>query len=175
MNTVEIQCCACGMFFVKSKKEYDRQVRNGKNNFYCSRKCVGKVNSKNLGKHLGVGDVSNLIANNRKDEYTPFRHYMKRIRTRNIEKGKEYDVDVQYLKKIWECQNGKCAITGVDLVTETKVSNPNFSASVDMIDSSIGYIKNNIQWISVTTNYAKNAYTIDVLNEFFDIVKRIRG
>lgn len=175
MKTVNIQCGTCDCIFSKSKREYDRQVRNGKMNFYCSRSCVGKANSKNLGKHLGVGNISNLKPNNRNDQYTPFRHYMKRIRTRHVENGKKYDIDVKYLKEIWEIQSGKCALTGVNLITESKVSNPNFSASVDRIDSSLGYVKNNIQWVSVTVNFAKNSYSTDVLNEFFDIVKKNTG
>lgn len=45
MNTLKIKCNGCNIEFLKNKNEYDRQLRNGNNNFYCSSKCCGKYTS----------------------------------------------------------------------------------------------------------------------------------
>lgn len=44
---IKIKCSNCGEYFYKDKSEYDRQIRKGKSNFYCSPKCVA------IGTHVG--------------------------------------------------------------------------------------------------------------------------
>jgi hypothetical protein len=39
MKTISITCHKCGKSINKSKKEYDRQIRNGRQYFYCSLSC----------------------------------------------------------------------------------------------------------------------------------------
>lgn len=58
-------------------------------------------------------------------------------------------------------QNFKCALTGVDINLSTKIRkcNPDyksFTASLDRIDSSKGYVPGNIQWVHKTVNRLKN-------------------
>lgn len=40
MKTITINCFLCKTPFEKFKGEYDRQIRNGKDRFFCSQKCV---------------------------------------------------------------------------------------------------------------------------------------
>lgn len=169
---IELVCSECDKPFDKVKREYDRQVRNGRNYFFCSRHCTGKNNRKNLGNHLGMGRPENLIPYQfTSDEFSPFRHYLKKVRNRFIEKDKPYNVDLLYLKGLWETQKGICILTGVDLILENKISNPNFTASLDRIDSDVGYIEGNLRWISVTSNYAKNKYSDTIMQEYFSIIR----
>lgn len=53
----------------------------------------------------------------------------------------------------WNNQDGKCALTGLPLVTE---ANSPRTASLDRIDSSVGYIPTNIQWICSVVNTMKS-------------------
>ena len=101
-------------------------------------------------------------------EYTPFRTLLKSCRNRT----KEFDLDLPYLKELWESQNGKCAVTGVAL--ELKDSyNKNYQASIDRIDSSKGYIKGNIRFTSVSVNWLKSNLDDNHLMEFFQICKMV--
>jgi len=95
------------------------------------------------------------------------------VRNRHIENNKDYNVDEQYLKTLWDEQERKCAVTGVLLVLESKVTNPNYSASLDRKDSSLGYMRGNLQWISVTTNHAKNRFDETVILEYIDIIQNL--
>lgn len=54
MNTLKIKCNGCNIEFLKNKSEYDRQLRNGNNNFYCSSKCCGKYTSDARIKHSNI-------------------------------------------------------------------------------------------------------------------------
>lgn len=76
---------------------------------------------------------------------------------------------------MFEKQNGKCALSGVDINLSDKLHKfspdySTFTASVDRIDSSKGYIVGNIQWVHKTINYIKR--DLDE-NEFIDWCKKI--
>ena len=49
---------------------------------------------------------------------------------------------------------GKCALTGWDIT----MNNPKITASLDRIDSTKGYKKDNVQWVHVMVNMCKNKY-----------------
>jgi len=57
------------------------------------------------------------------------------------------DFDAEYIYNLFHTQNGKCKITNVGLDWDT--------ASLDRIDSSKGYTKNNVQWVHRTINKMK--------------------
>lgn len=40
---IQINCSLCGKLFSKRKAEYNRQIRNGNNNFYCSAECFKTI------------------------------------------------------------------------------------------------------------------------------------
>ena len=54
MKTLNILCNECNVSFVKQKNEYDRQIRKGNNNFYCSLKCSGIHTTKYRIKHFEI-------------------------------------------------------------------------------------------------------------------------
>jgi hypothetical protein len=63
--------------------------------------------------------------------------------------------------------NGKCALSGKDLTT---VFNSPMIASIDRIDSSKGYTKNNIQIVGAVVNKAKNTMSVA---EFVDMCRSV--
>jgi hypothetical protein len=73
------------------------------------------------------------------------------------------DIDLEYLEELLLSQNKKCALSGLDLVF-SKVNKNKFgvgNASLDRIDSNIGYIKGNVQWVHKKINIMKNIYSQD--------------
>jgi hypothetical protein len=53
--------------------------------------------------------------------------------------------------EMYECFNGYCNMTG----WEISIKYSNQTASLDRIDSSIGYVKGNIQWVHKMVNMCK--------------------
>lgn len=167
-----VVCSGCGCSFEKENRYIKSAEKKGRRHF-CSLKCQAV--------HEGVSrfpsdwntsetNIENLRKNsrNRIDEYSPFRPLLKSCRNRN----KNCDLDLPYLKELWEKQKGKCAVTEVDL--ELKESyNKNYQASIDRIDSNVGYIKGNIRFTSVSVNWLKSNLDDNHLMEFFQICKMV--
>lgn len=66
-------------------------------------------------------------------------------------------VTIQYAWELFLKQGKKCALSNVDLVISSK-SNEN-TASIDRIDSNIGYHPDNIQWVHKDVNRMKSVYS----------------
>ena len=160
-------CKNCGVEFEKPLTEIRRNEKLNRPNF-CSRTCVGKNNSKNFGDRKNNYDISQH-SNNRIDGYTKFKYHYRNIMKRN----QEVNVTIEDLKNQWDEQNGICTFSGVKLILSSysKIEkNPIFSASIDRIDSSKGYIKGNVRWVSRTVNWMKNDTSDECVWEFINIL-----
>lgn len=82
------------------------------------------------------------------------------------------DVTAKDLKVIYDKQNGKCALTGLSLKHREKYKAGDlFTASIDRIDSSKGYTKDNIQILNIFMNLAKNNFADEEMKEFINDLK----
>lgn len=159
-TTVTFICDECGKEGIKTKTEYERNLRLGRKN-YCCRECSIKGAAKTrTGKHYQRSEAQiehiRSISNNRKDDFTPFRYTLRAVKRR----FKEVDIDLEYLKELWEKQEGICPYTGLRLILphDNNVHDIDLPhrASLDRIDSSKGYVKGNVQYISTPINYMKS-------------------
>lgn len=66
----------------------------------------------------------------------------------------DFNINIEYLDKLYLNQSMKCALTGVNLSTSSK----NLTASLDRIDSLKGYIEGNVQWVHKDINMMKKHY-----------------
>lgn len=168
-TTIEIVCQNCNKKIQKIKSEIDRQLKKGRTNFYCSKFCSSKQSkTEHLKKWHGKYN-HNLKIGSSKDIYSNFKWYMKIIRKNSKQKKMTYDIDCEYLKQIWEQQNGLCPITNKKIELRThdyeSKSKP-YSASLDRIDNSKGYIKGNVRFVSLIFNYARNIFSDDDVISF---------
>ena len=148
----EVQCCYCKTIFKKDVSEIKRSLKVGRLH-YCSMKCSKSIpsNIEHL-KKVGNRDIAHLNPSNRRDEFSDFREHLRRASRRN----KSFDLSLQDLKDQWDKQNGLCVYSKVELIHPTPGSNSHlYTASVDRIDSSLGYVKGNVQFISIAMNHMK--------------------
>lgn len=135
--------CECGASFSKNLADMIWQQRKGYPN-RC-KNCYLEARSTN-GKFIKTTYMNNIIQG---------------AKARNITVA----IDIAYIELIWGKQNGKCALSGIDLEPPNKILYKDASGkkraryegtgSLDRIDSSKGYIKGNVQWIHKTLNTMK--------------------
>ena len=92
--------------------------------------------------------------------------YWQTIKTRQNSRGRlPFNITIKYAWSIYENQKGKCALSGLPIVFETKdIRKPDkHIASLDRINCNIGYIKDNIQWVVREVNYMKRTMTDEQL------------
>ncbi len=160
MVRIEVQCEICGRTFWREKGEVNRSRRLGRR-LFCSRECTGIANIENLPEkaptdHLPKGRIA--------DKYSPFREYLKLIRRRTALRHEEMAVTLEDLRQLWEQQNGRCPLTGwqMELPPTTDWSKTPLTprrASIDRIDSSVGYVPDNIRFVAMMANFCKNSFT----------------
>tara|TARA_R110000751_G_scaffold45158_4_gene102773 strand:+ start:1189 stop:1875 length:687 start_codon:yes stop_codon:yes gene_type:complete len=85
-----------------------------------------------------------------KDFFTTIRNGAKR-------RSLEFSITIEQIWELFIEQDRKCAISDVDLGFNTYNNEyTETTASLDRIDSSLGYVQNNIQWVHKTLNRIKS-------------------
>lgn len=171
MKTIELKCAYCEAVVVKELREYKRQIKNGNNRFFCNNSCSAKKINSEVKR---IGNPEFLVAGNRRDEFTPFRWFILRAQYRDRKKKYGCDLNVEYLKHLWEIQNGLCPFTGWSLILPQDTNgwklDHSANASIDRLDNSKGYMRDNVRFISVIANYARNRFTDEQLKHFCQAV-----
>ena len=78
------------------------------------------------------------------------------IRCKAKHRNIEFNISLEYAQKILDQQNHRCIYSGIDITFPQSARDRNFTASLDRIDSSKGYIEGNIQWLDKRVNSMKN-------------------
>lgn len=164
-KTITFICDWCGQEGVKAESEYNRNLKKGRKN-YCCRECAGKGAgrtrtgvSREASKSEANIEHLKCICGNQRDEYTPFRYTLRNAKKR----FKDFDLDLEFLKELWETQKGVCPYTGIHLILPEyrKLDDIPITrrASLDRIDSEEGYVKGNVQFVSTPINLIKSTMT----------------
>jgi len=132
--------CECG----KEVQVYKYNLERG-NTRSCG--CLSRGNSNSLWK--GIGELS----------ASKYYEYKKNAKIRNL----IFNVSMEELWDLFLKQNRRCALTGEILVFQKTTKDRNSTASLDRIDSSQGYVINNVRWILKDLNYMK----LDMSDEYF--------
>ena len=84
------------------------------------------------------------------------------IRKSAKKKGLKFNLTCKYLWAVYEKQKSLCAISGIPIqirkISMSRCDAIN-SASVDRIDSKLGYVRGNVQWTSLAINYMKKNHS----------------
>lgn len=81
-------------------------------------------------------------------------HYWCSVENRANRKQQEFKITKKYMWELFEQQNRRCALSNIELICGKKGVQ---TASIDRIDSNLGYIEGNVQWVHKYINSMKNA------------------
>lgn len=130
--------CDCGIYTKVARKLLVRGDTKS-----CG--CQWRLSNKKHSSWRGFGDIPMDFYSNAK----------RGAKSRNI----DFDITIEYLWELLLKQGYKCALSGLDLqFGEKRKDNQNKSISLDRIDSSVGYICGNVQFIHKHINIIKNKF-----------------
>ncbi len=80
-------------------------------------------------------------------------------------RGIPFTISMEDAYRVYVQQHKRCALTGVPLrmIRRHHKHRPHFTASLDRIDSSLGYVAGNIQWVHRIVNFMKQRFTTEDL------------
>lgn len=84
-------------------------------------------------------------------------------RSRAIDKSIPFTITKEDLLAIWESQEGKCAVSGLDMTYELGEGRTYTNVSVDQIVPSKGYTIDNIQLVCMAVNQLKSDFSMDII------------
>lgn len=160
--------CDCGNVVIRTGTSLIRSKFSSCGNSFdkyhniCFSRPMGKENS----NWRGFGDISSTWFSN-----VILRSADGRKSRRKI--AKKIDITIEDIWHLFLEQNKKCALSGVELFLPkngTREECKRANASLDRIDSSLGYVKGNIQWVTKNINIMKNTLNQE---EFIDICKSV--
>jgi hypothetical protein len=189
--TISLACAQCGVEFQKARNEYNRQTKKGKDKFFCTQSCsttfFNKVKVERLktqGKdpfEQAKKNIEPFYGRGYRDELTPYRWFILRAKARGKRfSRKSCEVTPEYLKDLFDRQDGKCPLTGWDMVLPESTSgwksgNKPENASLDRVDNDKGYIEGNVRFVALIANMARQAYTDKQVIEFCKAVVNNNG
>lgn len=149
IKLIEFKCTICG----KHKKATFHNVYRGN---YKSCGCI-QYGFKSLANGWkGHGEISKSF----------FQSLRRGAESRNL----KFEIDIEYIWKLFIKQNQRCALSGELLKFKSRSIVADGTASLDRIDSTKGYVKGNLQWVTQEINYMKQSLHN---RDFLKSVKRI--
>lgn len=128
-----VKCNDCGKEFLKAKWTF------GKYRCQCYKTINGAYN------YQGYKNISAT--------------YFKSCKANALKKDREFTITKEDIWNLFLKQNGKCALSGLDLKIERNYKKMStMTASLDRINSDGGYTINNVQWIHKHINRMKSDF-----------------
>ena len=157
---IRLVCARCHKEFDKELREYTRRTKNGKVDFFCGLGCSREDNSEKS-----------------RDEFSPFRLIMFNAKRTAKHKKYQFDLDLPFLKGLWEVQNGRCAYSKIKMTLPASLrvdrQKSLIAASLDRVDSSRGYTQDNVEFVCRFVNLGKNTFSQEEVKDFFKKISMV--
>lgn len=159
-----ILCTECGKYLDESNFTNRSGMTHRKNKDYKCRSCSShkkkvEYNVKRPAKIKYLKTLNGFLKN-----------LLQASKNRKRSKILERNIDFEYLLDLYLLQNGKCAISGINMTTIAGEGNVPTNISVDRINSDIGYIKGNIQLVCRIVNTMKTDLSMDSFIDWCNLI-----
>lgn len=114
----------------------------------------GRPKGENHNKWKGIGEISGDYWHN---------HIYRSANGAKGRKKLDLKISLEYIWNLFLEQDKKCKLSGLELKFPNNWNDKSYTASLDRIDSSLGYIPGNVQWVHKDINMMKRIYS----NEYF--------
>lgn len=148
---------------LKVLSEVNNRNKNGHIKYVCECDC-GKVKEV-FGTHLRENKIVSCGCKNKVNGVSGDMWYKiinsgikRRIKRSNL----EFNISKEYVNQLFEEQNGKCSLSGLEITLPKTWNDSDYTASLDRINSDNGYVIGNVQWVHKHINIMKNTFTQDL-------------
>ena len=156
-------CNKCKQYLPKNKFNIDNTNLHGRRGNLC-REC------KDCQRKRYYAERQRLL----NDDYAALRYKLQAALKSARRRAKEYnryiDIDLEYLFYLWTAQNGKCALKGMQMPYKFSEGRVNSNLSIDRIDSTKGYSKDNVQLVCMAANQMKNDLSMEELTSLCSMI-----
>ncbi len=155
-------CFVCG----ESKEIFDYYVNRSKKDgrdHYC-KKCRSKD-----ARNWALSHSGNMSLRQKKYKISLNGILSRKVnnaRSRARNKKLVCDITPKFIRELYDKQEGKCALTGFEMTILIGKGRQYRNISIDRIDSSSGYSKNNVQLVCFIANVMKYNLSQDKLVEY---------
>ena len=151
-------CSTCNITFPLTKENFHKRNDSDTGFQHRCKKCLEKDPTR----------VNRLIKKDDLDLFIKDRFHG--ARSRSIKKGIEFELTLEYLKDLWNIQNGLCAITKIKMTHTILEGKLKTNLSIDKVDPALGYTKDNIQLVCNIVNVMKSNMSIENLMYFCKLI-----
>lgn len=139
--------------------------------YLCQCKCGNKVKqqSSTITNGLSIRCRKCQAKSRRHSHNSLSNTYWNKLKKEAARRGLEFSITKEYAWSLLLLQKNLCKLSGLKIGFADIVAEPN-TASIDRIDSSIGYVVGNIQWVHKKVNFMKGSLNQE---DFLDICERI--
>lgn len=138
--------CACGL----EKDVRAQYLKNG-----TSRKCVSCATLKARDWSAGIAPAKWHV-----------------VKTNAFKRGIAFEVSKEDAYDLFIKQGKRCALSGVEIALPLTNSGKG-TASLDRIDSSVGYVAGNIQWVHLIVNMMKGSLSEDTFISWCELISSL--
>lgn len=134
---------------------------NNNENFYRDKKdrrckdCKREQYNKRKNQNRGKKDLNRILLER-------FLGLKERSKSKNL----EVSITIEDLRNLWILQNGKCALSGINMTYIFNKGRTFTNVSIDRVDSKKGYTKDNIQLVCMVVNQMKSDLSKEELINF---------
>ena len=145
-------CHICNKFLPLS--HFQANKNNASRN-YKDRRCRDCKTTQNKERRLKYSEDEKF------DKIIQTRFYA--ARQRALDKNLPFDLDVEFLKEMFDKQNKKCAISGIEMTFDLDKGRTFSNMSIDQINPAMGYTKDNVQFVCMAINQLKSDFTMELV------------
>jgi len=171
MSTVKLICTECNIIFFKDKHEISRRKAKGPSqNFFCTKACCMSWRRKRKTKQTTPPIHPGNQYGRKYDERVAW--YVRRCSFDQRFANLTDDDRKLFAKHLLDIWTGKCAITDKKIKLRDKNGciddhNPFQIASIDRIDNKFGYELNNVQWVCLAMNLARQNIDLATFKQYY--------
>lgn len=145
--------CDCGQ--VTKPLPQATLLRNTTTSCGCRRDQYKKITGKNSSQFTGYKEIHG--------------GYWSKLQRGAAKRNYKFTISIQEAWYLFQSQDKRCALTGLPITFGERASDLR-TASLDRIDSSKGYIPNNVQWVHTKINFMKHTLTQE---EFIKLCRKV--